>query len=460
MHSDPLCRDISDSCRQTIAPGSSVLLAISGGADSVAMFHLLLGLKQELAFSRLGIAHVNHGLRSQESNAEEHFVSSLAENAAVPFHCKHLCGKHMDDPALEEWARKERYSFFRKTMKEKGYDYCATAHTADDQAETVLMRLARGTGIKGLRGILPVREDNIVRPMLAISRQRIEKWLAEQGHQFHIDRSNDDTRFRRNMIRHTVLPALSRNNPVAIDHIAQIAAQAHSTWAVISERINNWIIKNVVEYETNTFTVKKQGFSDTYCAQESLAELFRRKSISLARRHIAGITRNSTKISGTWLLPGKWHYFPEKEHIIFSKGPLPEQIQRHFCYTLSFPGSFVFEDRGVNLAAKILDAGTNAAYTKSDNFTVFLDAHLVPEIVEYRTLEKDDIFRPLGYHCSMHAVKYLKNRKLDTAMRNSATVIAAKDNRIIWIPGMQISDDFRITAKTTSILKISFKKVP
>ncbi|MBD3345953.1 MAG: tRNA lysidine(34) synthetase TilS [Chitinivibrionales bacterium] len=458
MYSNTFYDEILASCTRLIEPNSSILLAVSGGADSTALFHVMLHLKETFPFSKLGVVHINHGLRGKASDAEERFVCSLAENAGIRCHVKRLSAKKPSDSGIEEWARKERYTCFGEIMRSRGYTYCATAHTADDQAETVLMRLMRGTGLKGLCGILPKRDDNIIRPMLCITRRCVEKWLAEKGCSFYHDHSNEDVRFNRNRIRHQVLPLLIDNNPSAIEHISQCSVEARNIWDMVSRRINKWIEKNVVTSSDDRFNILKSGLEDQALACESIAHLFRQRSIPFTRQHVTSILSNRETTSGTYLLPGMWRYFPGKETILFSLASQEENSSEPFSYVLSMPGRTTIPDTSALISADFVENINNVQYRKGDNFTVFLDAGKLPDIVQYRTLSRNDLFRPLGFLHPVKASRYLKKQKIEKTARDNIGVLASKYSNIIWIPGVQIGEDFRITSKTTSILRISYIK--
>ena len=203
-----------------------VLTAVSGGSDSVSMLCLLHDFRDELKISNLAVAHVNHGLRGAESDGDEQYVRELSSSLGLQFFVKHLSGYNSEDPGIEQWARRERYRFFRSVRESGGCDFVATGHTADDQAETVLLRIFRGTGLKGLRGILPLREDGVIRPLLYIARSELVEWLSMKGISFRTDSSNAETRFRRNSIRHKLLPALSRDVPDVIENLSSLAWRA------------------------------------------------------------------------------------------------------------------------------------------------------------------------------------------------------------------------------------------
>ena len=184
-----------------IQPGDTVICAVSGGADSVALLFSLYLLKEKLGIT-LEAAHYNHQLRGAESDRDEAFVADLCHRYDVPLHvgtARVIPGKK----GLEAAARDARYGYFR-TLKGK----IATAHTADDNAETVLMHLVRGTGLKGLGGIAPVN-GSVIRPMLSVTRQEVEDFLEEWCLSYITDSSNDTDAFLRNRIRHCVMPRIA-----------------------------------------------------------------------------------------------------------------------------------------------------------------------------------------------------------------------------------------------------------
>jgi tRNA(Ile)-lysidine synthase len=165
---------------------SSILAGVSGGADSVALVSLLHHYREELGIERLAIAHVNHGLRGEESDGDEEFVKNLSARLDIDFY-RTLLHPDPENTGIEDWARRHRYDFFRSVAKDHGFAHIATAHTANDQAETVLMRLMRGTGVRGLRGVLPVRGDGVIRPLLEVERQELLEWLGARGLTFRED---------------------------------------------------------------------------------------------------------------------------------------------------------------------------------------------------------------------------------------------------------------------------------
>ncbi len=212
-----------------ILPGDTVTVALSGGADSVALLFSLYLLKEEWGFS-LEAAHFNHHLREAESDRDAQFAESLCDRFSIPFHFGEAWVT-AGEKGLEAAARDARYAFF-STLPGK----VATAHTADDNAETVLMRLLRGTGLKGLCAIAP-QNRNLIRPMLAVTREEVEDFLREYALPHVEDSSNAGDAFLRNRIRHNILPLLRQENPRIGENLSAMALNLQQDEAYISQQV-------------------------------------------------------------------------------------------------------------------------------------------------------------------------------------------------------------------------------
>jgi tRNA(Ile)-lysidine synthase len=207
-------------------------VAVSGGPDSVALLHALTLLREEQGW-QVQAGHVNHQLRGEESDGDEVFVREFCKVLQVPLHLIRLDVREATTEVtnLEARARQKRYAWLREIAEQHGLAWIATGHQREDQAETVLHHLLRGTGLRGLRGIAALRpwgeRTFLVRPFLTVSRQQILAYLVHHGLAFRQDRTNADTNLMRNRLRHELLPLLrERFHPEATDHLAQVAEQA------------------------------------------------------------------------------------------------------------------------------------------------------------------------------------------------------------------------------------------
>lgn len=211
---------------EMLTPGDHVICAVSGGADSVALLFAMYLLREKLQI-QLSAAHYNHGLRGEESNRDETFVRALCDRFDIPLHCGSGQVK-AGEKGLEAAARETRYAFLEKLPGK-----IATAHTADDNAETVLMHLIRGTGLKGLGGITPVR-GKVIRPMLTVTRREVLAFLEEYCLDYVTDSSNETDAFLRNRIRHRVMPLLQEENPRLAENLSAMALSLRQDEAALS----------------------------------------------------------------------------------------------------------------------------------------------------------------------------------------------------------------------------------
>jgi len=224
-------------------PGQRWGVAVSGGADSVALLEALVELASQIGIC-LGVAHFNHRLRGAESDRDEAFVHESAETLGLSFECGAAIPGETGSENLEAAARRARYAFFERLLQQGTFDRIATGHTRSDQAETVLFRVLRGTGIAGLAAVRPVRLPSIVRPLIDVSRGEVIEWLKQRGSTWREDSSNSDLRFSRNRLRRDLLPQLrSEWNPQVEQALARLGAQAaaeESYWdGVVAEALDS-----------------------------------------------------------------------------------------------------------------------------------------------------------------------------------------------------------------------------
>ena len=212
-----------------LPPGTRVIAAVSGGPDSVCLLHLLRELTPQ---ALVGVAHFNHQLRGEESEGDERFVAALADAFKLPFH---RATAQVGPGNLEQNARRARRTFFRELIEQGATDRIALGHTLDDQAETVLFRLLRGSGLSGLAGVLPITAEGLIRPMLEVRRADVLAYLREHRIAWREDSSNSSPQFARNRIRHSLLPELARDwNPqiaTALAQLADVAYEEEVWWA-------------------------------------------------------------------------------------------------------------------------------------------------------------------------------------------------------------------------------------
>lgn len=292
-----------------IEKGDKVLAAVSGGADSVCMLHILNRIKTDLGFE-LACAHVNHGLRGDEADHDEQFVRDFCKELGVAFYSKSFdvaAAAAEKKQTLEEAGRYVRYSFFDELKVKHGFNKIATAHNKNDKAETVLMRIIRGTGIDGLGGISYVREDGVIRPVLDISRTEIEEYCRVYNLEFCTDATNADNDYTRNKIRNQLIPYLEREfNTGIIDSLVRLSANAEDDSRFLNgyakrlfERLGSPLPGNklnTIHIESFKMLEKSIGTRIIRLAAERSAN-----GIKLEKRHIDDIFEIINKPTGTSL---------------------------------------------------------------------------------------------------------------------------------------------------------------
>jgi tRNA(Ile)-lysidine synthase len=288
-------REVAAAARSLDLPGRRVLVAVSGGVDSVVLFHALHGLAGSLELD-LCIGHVNHGLRGEGSEGDETAVRALAPEYDVPVHVARVDPERLrqgrvsrDRPTLQEAARRARYDALRAIAEEHGAVRLATAHTLDDQAETVLLRILRGSGPDGLGGIPERSSDGfVVRPLLRISREEILAYATAQGLSWREDPSNADPAFARARLRSRWLPGLrDAFNPRLLRAIGDLAEA--------QRRDSEWIAE-IVEDEADRFlTVEDGGLRIARSGWEALPEALARRVVRLALLR-AGAARDISRV--------------------------------------------------------------------------------------------------------------------------------------------------------------------
>jgi tRNA(Ile)-lysidine synthase len=456
MRSNVLLQRVTGFCRACIPKGSSVCVAVSGGGDSTALLCLLVEAQKSLRIDRIGVLHVNHGLRGTESDGDERFVRNLAKRFGLPCHVRRLSGRSLTDPGMEEWARSERYRYFADIRRRFGYDFLATGHTADDQAETVIQRIMRGTGLRGLRGILAQREDGVIRPLLGCSRTDLASWLNARGIAWRTDSSNFSPDYQRNRVRHRILPLLESREPGASGRCVSIAAAAQSAWDAMQPGIARWT-GAFAAISTHRFCIKKQGLSDGLHAPEALRALFEKYGIRTDSPHIETVIRNRTRSSGTFLLPGGvWRYYPARDFIDFR-----DETARHdgqFELVLPVPGHAESASCGARFTT--LEVSPPVHELPTDNLTVVLDRAVCGKKIVFRTIRPDDRIIPLGRTASVPVSAFLAKQGIPVYERKRCGVVTGKGGLIVWIPGVRISNSARITASTRRALKISYQSFP
>lgn len=441
-----------------IEPGSGVVAGVSGGADSVCLLLVLKELSEEMNFF-LHAVYVEHGIRGESSVADGQFVCRLCEIQHIPFHqCSvdSMAEAEQQHMSLEEAARKLRYEALERIRRQVGADRIAVAHHAEDSAETMLFHLARGTGIHGLVGIRPVR-GAVIRPLLCVSREEIEAWLAERGQPFVQDETNEDLAYARNRIRRKVLPELTQINGKAVEHIMQASELLEETESFLQDSLNR--VMRQIQLSDGCAVIPRRVFADLHplMQKELVHELLGRIAGSrkdITGAHIDAVRGLFSMQSGRRVdLPYRMRAEAESDRVrIFQRNaPEPEQVE-DFCVDLKIPGYTELPDGGCLVADLALYDGQKGkipdkAYTK------WLDYDTINTNVQVRFRRAGDyliVGNPPGHK---KLKDYLIDEKIPRRERSRLILVAAGPH-VLWVAGGRISEDCKITEHTKRVLKL------
>ncbi|MGQ9505034.1 MAG: tRNA lysidine(34) synthetase TilS [Thermogutta sp.] len=316
--------------------GCRVLVAVSGGPDSVALLHLLV--KSAENRKRLVVGHVNHRLRGADSDLDASFVLELCKTLGVRACVRsapQLIERHN---GLEEAARRFRYTCLREIAENEGARFVLTGHTADDQAETILYRIFRGTGLHGLRGIprsRPFGPAALVRPLLAFKRHELVRYLEELGVAYRRDATNDVLAFARNRVRHLVIPAALQVHPAAVNGVLRLGEAARETYDFIRRQVELSLDRCVISRDQSSVVLDRRELYDMdyFLLQEVLLELWRSQKWpmrKLTRDHIFKLRQlilssPTQDCRVTIHLPGSIEFIMDEHQIWFR--PLKEADQ-------------------------------------------------------------------------------------------------------------------------------------
>ena len=451
-----------------VEKGDCVLAAVSGGADSLCLILVLSAMCQELGI-RLCAVHVEHGIRGEESIRDAQFVEQFCSQRQIPckvFCCEALKYAREQKLTVEEGARELRYQFFRQAAEEFGADKIAVAHNQNDCAETMLFHLVRGSGLRGLSSIPPVR-GRIIRPLLCISRQEIETYLAGQNQAFCIDRTNEELVYTRNKIRSQVLPVLSEINSHAVSHINQTASLAAEAMELIEELTEQAWKKYVL--------VRSQG---NYILQELLREkpLIQRSVLHKALIETAGNSRDILKLhvqqvrelfgrqNGKVLkLPYEVEAQRVYEGILLSKGKRrKEEVngQRRSMlreqgegWEVPQTGKLILFSKGYEINTQLLHKIPQNEEIPKKIYTKWFDCDKIKGTMRLRTRQEQDFLVIDAQGRRKKLKKYFIDEKIPQEKRDQILLLA-EDNHILWVIGYRISEDVKVTEHTERILEI------
>lgn len=450
--------------RVPVRPGDRILIALSGGADSVALTHALCRLRDGKGRPgyNLAAAHLNHRLRGAESDRDERFVRELCERLQIELtveRAENLTGSSN----LEERARELRYEFLNRTADRIGAKHITLAHHADDQAETVMLRLLRGSGATGLAAMDAVGPGRIVRPMLQLRRDQIFAYLEAIGAEFVIDSSNLSPAILRNRVRLELLPMLERDYaPKLSRRLAALATEMRSLDDYLTSEARRELDRRL----QSPSRIGLAGFGTLHpaLANAMLREWLRRRIGGLRQVHRADIERMSRLCEAA--SPGSiaglsrgWRLRCEYGTAVLETAPVASAIS--FAGELARDGTTVVADAGFAFDARILRPGdpafpAEASIPRADRMDALFDADRIEGALIVRGFRHGDRIRPLGMSGTRKVHDVFVDLKLPRERRATWPIVEWK-SEILWIPGMARSRYALVTASTRKLLQLKAK---
>jgi tRNA(Ile)-lysidine synthase len=447
-----------------LSHGDRVLIGLSGGPDSVCLLHILTTLRGKYNLS-LHALYIDHGLRPGETGREIEFCGKICEQHDTQFITKPIDVRSHAKTAklnIQEAARLLRYSIYEETSSEINANKIALGHTADDQAETLLMHLFRGSGPTGLAGIPPVRKD-IIRPLIELERKEIERFLESEGIHFITDSSNTKKDYVRNRVRLSVIPLLREFNPDITGTLSKTAAIFRDEEKYFEILVTKTLMK-LISRKTET---RIELFLAPF---EIMDKVIMRRVLRRAideTRGLRGITFihiedmidliKSGAPGDRLYLPGGIRVIKDYSTLIFTS-EAPKTLNP--C-TLNISGETILKEAGILIKASEANiqqsdkAGQTQGLWKS---LAIFDADILHFPLTARPRKNGDVFYPLGFGKRKKLQDFYVDQKVPRDERNRIPLIVSGDD-IIWIVGYRADDRFKVTEKTTRVVKLEVKKV-
>lgn len=429
--------------------GEAVLLAVSGGVDSMCMAELFLNSTAKVRFA---LAHCNFHLRGEESDSDETLVREWAESHGVIFIKKDFDTKEYaasNGVSIEMAARELRYTWFAEVCRERGFAALAVAHNANDNAETMILNMLRGTGVKGMTGmrgssLLPGSDARLIRPLLGFTRKDIHEYAVSHGLQWHEDSTNADSAYKRNCIRNEVFPLFERLNPSFLttlnedmERFAQVQSVADEYVRSVSAEIARLEDNGLPVIDHQKLTAKKNWEYVLF----RLLEPFGFTSSVVA--DLASVLKSDGTVSGRTFVADEYLAVTSAREVVIS--PVAEFAEATDL-TINGPGTYSLNGIkfSVSLSDDVKDVKTSVGETKLDLPFPFTIRHWQP----------GDWMRPLGMRGRKKLSDMFVDLKLDILEKKKALVIADEGSHVLALVGHRIDDSVKVTKDTSSVTVI------
>jgi tRNA(Ile)-lysidine synthase len=419
-----------------------ILLAVSGGMDSMVMLHLI----RQLGY-QVGVAHCNFQLRGAESDEDENFVRRKCRQWDIAFYSHRFDTKNYATEkglSTQMAARELRYAWFDELLQKEGFDYLATAHHLNDSIETILLNLTKGAGLDGLMGI-PAQNKKIIRPLLFATCEEIETYAAEEGVLWREDQSNQSDDYQRNFIRHQIVPKLKEINPSLEKTFQDTIYKLQGASEIVAASVEEWKLKHQ-KIEDDKIVLNKKGFANGANYNISiLLEII--KPYGFNYDQCENIVKGINGQSGKRFLSSTHELIVDRESLILT------EHQENWGQV-----NIESNQQEISLGNKTLKFET-ADYSGlpiSDKNQAIIDEGLMQFPITWRKWKPGDFFFPLGMKNRKKVSDFLIDEKVSMADKDSLTVLES-NGQIVWVVGHRIDDRFKVTDKTNRVIKISLK---
>ena len=448
-----------------IQPGDSVLPAVSGGPDSVAMLDVLHHLQPAFGFTIPAVLHFDHCLRGEESALDREFVRSLAERLGLPFHCesKNVEAFRMHHGgSVEMAARACRHAFFRESMNRFGARRLALGHTASDQAEEVLLRLLRGTGPSGMRGMLPSGGNGIIRPLLMVERRNILEYLNDRGLSWREDASNALPVCRRNVLRLDILPALEREFHPAVtatlSRHTELVREEESWWGEYLRDLWPTVCSGESGRETALSVPKLRTLHRAVLRRvlRFAVERLRGNLMRIAAVHIDALVHGiEGDFSGVAAhLPEGLRVERSGDDLIFYDKTVRAAPVQATSTMIHGPGTVELPSFGLILKVEIsASLPSEDELKRGDGDVSFMDARKVHFPFEVRPWKPGDRFFPSGMSGSKKLQDFFTDLKIPRNRRHTIPILCDRE-KICRIIGFRTDDRVKVTATTREVVRV------
>ncbi|MCX8118499.1 MAG: tRNA lysidine(34) synthetase TilS [Desulfobacterota bacterium] len=451
-----------------IEKGDRLIVGVSAGVDSMVLLHLLNDLREELSLSLI-VAHINHGLRPDESPREAELVQEVARRLHLPFEYETFDVKTfrtLHKVSLQEAARRLRFRFFSELLKKYGGGKIALGHQADDQVETFLLRLMRGSGLTGLKGMLPLREKGVIRPLLEIWKWEIEAYAGEMRIPYLTDSSNLKEDYLRNWIRLRLIPLLARGDLLHFKKAILKTIHHLGEEDRFIEGESERVFRQIVRTEEGRACFR---FSDFRSLHPALQWRVLKQAVERVREEGDGVEEDWSEVG---LLLGRLKMsrpsfslqlsggllFERRYDLIELKRGLPHPIPP-FETELSVPGTTYIQEIATEISAEVLPwPKAEPIATHPNGNVALLDFDRIRLPLRVRNLWPGDRFQPLGAKGSQKLKEFFIDHKVPRIDRQAIPLLITGDHAIAWVGGHRIDERFKVSPETKKVLRLTLIK--